>query len=173
MGQAHRWLGYVIIFLGVLVNSTGLHEFQRIYVRDAAAKTYIFLNVLAAGAQLFIFELAYQLYNRYSKVELPLDKGTEEWYVLKIKNEAFDKKIKIFVLNNQIFNVALSPGQHQGGKFVFTKNYGRDISKFFYGGTSSCSYKMRYRTATALALPYRLHKWLLGIMRASKIASQS
>jgi hypothetical protein len=81
MGQAHRWLGYVIIFLGVLANSTGLHEYQRIYARDAATKTYIFLNVLAAGGQLFICELVYQLYNRYSKAELPLDKGTEAWSV--------------------------------------------------------------------------------------------
>jgi hypothetical protein len=77
MGQAYRWLGYVIIFLGFLANSAGLHEFQRIYARDAAAKYYIFLNVLAAGAQLLIFELAYQLYNRYSKAKLALKKGIE------------------------------------------------------------------------------------------------
>ena len=38
------------------------------------------------------------------------------------------------ILDNQVLDVALFPGQHPGGKFVFTKNYGRDISKFFYGG---------------------------------------
>ena len=41
----------------------------------------MFLNILAAGGQIFIMELAYRLYNRYSKSELPIDSGTEPWSV--------------------------------------------------------------------------------------------
>jgi hypothetical protein len=123
-----------MLFLGICASSTGLLEYQTIYVHDKKTKIYMFLNILAAGGQIFIMELAYRLYNRYSKAELPIEKGTEPWSVDKIKSEAYDKKRKIVVLDNQVLDVEGFASTHPGGKFVFTKNYGRDISKFFYGG---------------------------------------
>jgi len=33
-----------------------------------------------------------------------------------------------------VLDVDRYDGAHPGGKFVFTKNYGRDISKYMYGG---------------------------------------
>ena len=69
-----------------------------------------------------------------SRVELKKDKGTKPWTVEKIKNAVFDNKKKIVVLDNQVLNLKSWESFHPGGKFVLMKNYGRDISKFWYGG---------------------------------------
>lgn len=58
--------------------------------------------------------------------------------------ESLEKKVaegrQLVVLNNLILDVETKPlgyaDFHPGGKFVMTKNFGRDISKFFYGGYS-------------------------------------
>lgn len=37
-------------------------------------------------------------------------------------------------MDNKVLDMGDYEAIHPGGKFVFEKTYGRDISKFFYGG---------------------------------------
>ena len=94
----------------------------------------MYLNGAVFCTIIIVMEVAYRLFNKCSKAELKLDSGTESWSVERIKKEAFDEKRNILVLDNQVLDIERYAGAHPGGKFVLTKNYGRDISKFFYGG---------------------------------------
>lgn len=38
------------------------------------------------------------------------------------------------LLDNLVLDVSKFKEEHPGGRFVFSQNIGRDISKFFYGG---------------------------------------
>jgi cytochrome b involved in lipid metabolism len=51
-----------------------------------------------------------------------------------IKEEAYDKNLKLAVLDNTVLVFSHHDELHPGGKFVLHKNIGRDISKYFYGG---------------------------------------
>ena len=88
----------------------------------------VFLTLFAA------MEIAYRIFNKKSKAELKVDSGSESWSVERIKKEALDEGRHLVVLDNQVLDVERYDGAHPGGKFVFTKNYGRDISKYMYGG---------------------------------------
>ena len=52
--------------------------------------------------------------------------------------EELDKEVKagkpLVVFDNLVLDVDGYERNHPGGKFVLTHNYGRDISKFFFGG---------------------------------------
>jgi len=81
-----------------------------------------------------IMEIAYRVYKKKSLRELKVDQGSEAWSVERIKREALFEGRHIVVLDNMVLDVDRYDGAHPGGKFVFTKNYGRDISKYMYGG---------------------------------------
>ena len=49
------------------------------------------------------------------------------------KKEVFDNNKDFFVLDNTVLQLSHYLDMHPGGKFVYTKNFGRDISKYFYG----------------------------------------
>ena len=47
---------------------------------------------------------------------------------------AVEKGEKLVLLDNLVLNTGGYERQHPGGKFTIIKNFGRDISKFYYGG---------------------------------------
>jgi hypothetical protein len=130
----HKILGFIVIFLGICATSSGLGQFQQDYRADNPTVFWMYLNGAVFCTIIGLMEIAYRLFNKYSTAELKLDAGTESWSVERIRKEALDDKRHIVVLDNQVLDVDRYDGAHPGGKFVFTKNYGRDISKFFYGG---------------------------------------
>lgn len=60
-----------------------------------------------------------------------------EWTTEKLKEKVYDKKQKLVVLDNQILAIDDWEHFHPGGVFTLSKNYGRDITKYFNG-----SYKL-------------------------------
>lgn len=52
----------------------------------------------------------------------------------------FNKRIaagdKLVILDDLVLDVSQYISCHPGGKFLLEHNFGRDISKFFYGGYS-------------------------------------
>lgn len=51
---------------------------------------------------------------------------------------------KLVILDNLILNTNGYERQHPGGKFTLIKNFGRDISKFYYGGYALVQSKGAY-----------------------------
>lgn len=60
--------------------------------------------------------------------------------VAEFKHKVFFEKKQLWIMDNCVLDNALLPPLghydhwHPGGKFTLVKNFGRDISKFFYGG---------------------------------------
>ena len=47
-----------------------------------------------------------------------------------------DNSRKLVILDDLVLDVTDFAKSHPGGRFLIEKNFGRDISKFFYGGYS-------------------------------------
>lgn len=58
--------------------------------------------------------------------------------------EEFQKKVRegvnLVILDDMVLNVRKFFMSHPGGNFVITRNIGRDVSKFFYGGYTMENY---------------------------------
>ena len=58
----------------------------------------------------------------------------------RISTSEFDEKLrqgmKLVLLDDLVLDVSNFIGQHPGGEEVITRNIGRDVSKYYYGGYS-------------------------------------
>lgn len=85
-------------------------------------------------------ELYHQYYKRHSKRELAVNKDLALMSVTEFKHKCHFEKRQLWIMDNCVLDNAWLPPLghydhwHPGGKFTLTKNYGRDISKYFYGG---------------------------------------
>ena len=59
---------------------------------------------------------------------------TIKFYTPKQIEKAVGSGEPLVVLDNLVLSMNGYERIHPGGKFLLTRNYGRDISKFFYGG---------------------------------------
>lgn len=82
-------------------------------------------------------EIIFRIRKKYSKIELNTKETKQSYKVEEFKSLVFDEKKKLVILDNKVLDLADYEWLHPGGKFVFKKNIGRDISKYFYG-----SYKL-------------------------------
>ena len=65
-------------------------------------------------------------------IELCERNGLEKWSPQKIE-ESVKNGAPLVICDNLVLDVGTYEKFHPGGKFTLTKNYGRDIAKFYYG----------------------------------------
>jgi len=94
------------------------------------------LSMLSFVLLVIIFETIYRCRNKYSLGHI---KTLEvDGKVVSFTPEEIDNQVKagkqLVIFDNLVLNLDGYYWRHPGGKFNLTHNYGRDISKFFFGG---------------------------------------
>ena len=87
-----------------------------------------------------LFETIYRLRNKLSLGHLRTPQVTVDGKVQSFTPDGIDIWVKagkkLVIFDNLVLNLDGYERIHPGGKFNLTHNYGRDISKFFFGGYS-------------------------------------
>ena len=127
--KLHRKLGYFFCCFSMLIVSHGWLEFGEYY---AAGFEFIGpLNLVCVLTLFFILECRFK---KMKRIFVPFDKRG----LNVISEEEFEKRVKngehLVILDDLVLNVKEYADAHPGGSFLLTRNIGRDISKFYYGG---------------------------------------
>lgn len=88
------------------------------------------LNLGLAILTIIIIEIYYRIWR---KKETPWKLPNQVMSTLDFHTQVAQGK-PLMILDNLVLDVKDYCKYHPGGKFVIKGNYGRDISKFFYGG---------------------------------------
>lgn len=137
IAKIHRWFGYVMLALGCFSISSGLGNYYGEKLEDDPMKVLAPLNATTFVILIIIFEVIYRVRNKFSlgQVKTPSE---EKSSIKSYTPEQLDEEVKagkpLVVFDNLVLDMAGYERNHPGGKFVLTHNYGRDISKFFFGG---------------------------------------
>lgn len=145
----HRYLGYVMLFLGNLTCGIGTLLYCLHFVHNEYRTHSLFIGptaffgfCLAVGVVEFRFRKKY----KESKLVLfnPVIKLGKESKVKIFSSHEIDEGVeqgrKLLLFDNLILDLDGYERLHPGGKFVLNRNVGRDISKFFYGGYAMVNY---------------------------------
>lgn len=141
IAKIHRIAGYLMLFLGQISISSGIgHYFDHWFGEDDNRKMLAPLNLVSFIAFVMIFEAIYRLRNKFSRGHIETPKVTDgtTGKVMSFTPEEIDKQViagkQLVIFDNLVLNLNGYEKVHPGGKFNLTHNYGRDISKFFFGG---------------------------------------
>ena len=141
IGKVHRIAGYFMLFGGNLVCALGTTNYIVLFM---GRSDLIYLGPLSFGifcTTVLISEIIYRKVSGRSFMKLSTpEAGTKirnktiKFYSPRRLDRAIADGQHLVVLDNLILALNGYEKLHPGGKFLITKNYGRDISKFFYGG---------------------------------------
>ena len=147
LGKIHKWSSYFVLFFGNVVILGGTITYCLTYMQE--------LKFLPIGILSFLFFINLVLVSEYvhrkkarsenlaaqqrEENELALKTGKKyssqvKEYTAQMVDIAVEKGEKLTILDNLILNTNGYERIHPGGKFTLIKNFGRDVSKFYYGG---------------------------------------
>ena len=141
IGKVHRIAGYVMLFCGNLVCSIGTTNYIVLFTGRSDWIYFGPLSFIVFCTIVLISEVVYRLVSGRSFMKLSTpEAGTKirnkiiKFYTPRRLDKAIANGEHLVVLDNLILALHGYQKLHPGGKFLIEKNYGRDISKFFYGG---------------------------------------
>ena len=149
IGKVHRIFGYIMLFIGNLACGLGTENYVVNFMHrpDLIPSGFISLGIFCA--LILLMEIVHRIVSRKSFMIIKTPeagtkiraKKTIKFYTPRELEKAVEDGEPLVVLDNLILSMVgadeFYPGYekiHPGGKFLITRNYGRDISKFFYGG---------------------------------------
>mmetsp|Transcript_31372 Transcript_31372/g.38912 ORF Transcript_31372/g.38912 Transcript_31372/m.38912 type:complete len:187 (+) Transcript_31372:791-1351(+) len=136
VAKIHRIFGYVMLMIGAAASSSGIGHYFGGKLNGDPRKIWSPINVCTFIILIIIFEGIYRVRNKWSLGHVPTPKTGGK--VKSYTPEQLDSEVKegkpLVVFDNLVLNIDGYERNHPGGKFVLTHNYGRDISKFFFGG---------------------------------------
>ena len=136
IARIHRITGYVMLVFGNIIVSGGITTYL-VSLGFGGKSAIGFICITTWILCLVIMEYNYRrrFDNSYHFDKLPL---TYEPSLAKYTPEKLEFEVEIgtplVVFDQFILNVGWFEKIHPGGRFTLSKNYGRDISKFYYGG---------------------------------------
>jgi hypothetical protein len=139
IGKLHKLFGNFVIVLGFVTTIIGLFAYMNHYP-GTRAKRLTIAYMLVYPSFAIIFEVGFRYWRRNGNRELAVRPNLKQISVDTFKSKVFEQKKSWWILDNCVLdNDNLPPiGHydhfHPGGRFTLTKNFGRDISKYFYGG---------------------------------------
>lgn len=142
IAKIHRYSGYVMLLLGNFTVSSGIVNYFEFMLLGDSRKILGQVNLVTFFAFVIMFEAIYRLRNKYSrgKIVTPPVQAVDgaSGKITSFSPEEIDKQVQagkqLVVFDNLVLNLNGYERIHPGGKFTLTHNYGRDISKFFFGG---------------------------------------
>ena len=139
ISQIHRYAGYLALFMGngAIVTGAGAYFHDRLLGDDRAVLGL--LSMLIFVVLVGILEAVHRIRNAYSNRQvLTPDITTPEGKIKTYTPEMIDSKVtegkRLVLFDNLVLDLQGYERNHPGGKFNLTHNYGRDVSKFFFGG---------------------------------------
>ena len=150
VAKVHRIASKIVIFVANAILMTGLARYENYYLK----RQMILAPLSMASFCLIVFlcELAHRVMRRKHQVlkvpqalknkQIAPDSGSKYKVYSPIAfRQACSDGEPLMILDNLVLNINKTPiplvdyiHMHPGGRFTLEKNYGRDISKFFYGG---------------------------------------
>ena len=137
IAKIHRYSSYVALLAGGVATSSGLGHYFGHTLNGDEMKVLAQINFMTFLALIIIIEAIYRIRNKWSlgHVVTPSINGKIKSYTPEqIDKEVKEDKKPLVVFDNLVLDIDGYERIHPGGKFVLTHNYGRDISKFFFGG---------------------------------------
>lgn len=140
VAQIHRIAGYVMLFVGNAAIMTGFGNYFNHRLQGDQRSVLGYFNMIVFVLLVAIFEAAYRIRNKYSMgfVQTPNTAKDKTGRVHVMTPERVDALVgagqPLVIFDNLVLNLNGYERVHPGGKFNLTHNYGRDISKFFFGG---------------------------------------
>ena len=133
IAKIHRYAGYFMLFMGNFTMSSGVGHYFGDVLKDDSRKILGPLNLVTFFGFVILFEAIYRIRNKWSRGHIATPKTVEAMTPADI-----DAKVKagrpLVIFDNLVLDINGYERNHPGGKFNITHNYGRDISKFFFGG---------------------------------------
>ena len=148
VAKVHRWSSYFMLLLGNGVSSGGIATYfskigYGIWGTFGVCTSIFFLLAIA------IHELLLRKFNkRHFKLiegkelaDMAERKQLKTWTPTQIE-ETVEYGDTLVICDNLVLRTDGYEKIHPGGKFVITKNFGRDIAKFYYGNYSLTNGKL-------------------------------
>lgn len=139
VAQIHRYAGYLAIFIANAAIITGAGKYFNDRLRGDSRSILGLLSMFVFVVLVAIFEAVYRIRNTYStsQIQTP-DISTPDGKIKAFTPEMIDTKVaegqRLVLFDNLVLDLQGYERNHPGGKFNLTQNYGRDVSKFFFGG---------------------------------------
>lgn len=152
--KIHRILGWLLLLFANMCVISGCNHYFRLKLFTDTLMMWPFLSLLVFLIVAAIGETLYRLANRKQKgkIEIPTDSEKLKNFTVSEINTAVEDGKNLMVFDNFVLALEDFREFHPGGSFFLEKNYGRDVSKFYYGGYSMIS----------TLLPYTHSAWSIG-----------
>ena len=144
IGKIHRYSSYIMILFANIVVSGGTITYSLKSLKTSKFIPPAFFNFLIFLNAILISEYCYRRKagsDNLVKNEKKIEMGDDTKDIKNLKTytpQMVDKQVEegkpLVILDNLVLHTNGYEKAHPGGKFTLTKNYGRDVSKFFYGG---------------------------------------
>jgi hypothetical protein len=136
VARIHRWAGYIMLFFGNIVVSGGLTT----YINTLEQTKWGFMGFLTLFTFIVVCIFYECRYRRKHQNTYHFDKLPANWKknLVSYTPDKLEYEVEIghplVVFDQFVLNCGWFEKIHPGGRFTINKNYGRDISKFYYGG---------------------------------------
>ena len=145
VAKIHRYFGYTMLFLGMIVVSTGINHYFDERLLGDDRKILSPISALTFAFLVFLFEAIYRLRNKYALGHIKTSEKTKSReFTPEEVDTAVEKGRPLVIFDNLVLDIKDYHLMHPGGKFNLTHNYARDISKFFFGGYSLVQVKGKW-----------------------------
>lgn len=138
VAKFHRMAGYTMLFLGNVTAMTGIGHYFGDILQGDNRKILGVISLLSFCFIVMVLEAIYRLRNKYAKGHITTPEPSELGKVQAFSPEEIDLQVKagkeLVIFDNLVLNLNGYTRLHPGGKFNLTHNFGRDVSKFFFGG---------------------------------------
>ena len=157
----HKVIGWFTVILGFIASSSGLFTYQKVYNSGDAHLGLGIFNLIFFLLFTAAVEIIFRYWLKKSTRELKLKAEMPIMTIDEFKSYVFDHKKQLWIVDNCVLDNCLFPpiGHydhfHPGGRFTLTKNFGRDISKFLYGGyklVNTQQEELRNHSASAIMI---------------------
>lgn len=128
-----------MLFLGNVTAMTGIgHYFGDILFGDNR-KILGVISLLSFVFIVVLLETIYRLRNKYAMGHIKTPEPAQSGKGMQVFTpEQIDSQVQagkeLVIFDNLVLNLNGYVRLHPGGKFNLTHNFGRDVSKFFFGG---------------------------------------
>ena len=142
VAMLHRYISYGLLLFANATIASGMTHYFDDRLKGDKRKILGLFSLIVFCFLVACLEFRYRTQNRYAMghVKTPNISKKVNTSVKWMSTEDIQKQVNLgkplVLFDNLVLDVEDFANYHPGGKFNIVQNYGRDISKFFFGGYS-------------------------------------